>query len=118
MPPPSPPSARRRASRGGAPARTDPILDAEAALIDRLRRDGHPLASVVDREVTVDHEATRMDVVWTLAAGPRTSFAVPVITGETAVDPALTARVAGTVQTVHVAVGDQVADGMMLVEIG
>ena len=28
------------------------------------------------------------------------------------------ARVAGTVQTVHVAVGDQVADGMMLVEIG
>jgi 3-methylcrotonyl-CoA carboxylase alpha subunit len=30
----------------------------------------------------------------------------------------LTARVAGTVQTVHVAVGDQVADGMMLVEIG
>jgi 3-methylcrotonyl-CoA carboxylase alpha subunit len=26
--------------------------------------------------------------------------------------------VAGTVQTVHVAVGDQVADGMMLVEIG
>jgi 3-methylcrotonyl-CoA carboxylase alpha subunit len=30
----------------------------------------------------------------------------------------LVARVGGTVQTVHVAVGDQVADGMMLVEIG
>jgi 3-methylcrotonyl-CoA carboxylase alpha subunit len=30
----------------------------------------------------------------------------------------LLARVAGTVQQVHVAVGDQVADGMMLVEIG
>lgn len=82
----------------GAPARTDPILDAEAALIERLRRGGHPLASVVDREVTVDHDAARMDVVWTLAAGPRTSFAVPVITGETAVDPALTARVAGRLE--------------------
>ena len=30
----------------------------------------------------------------------------------------LLARVAGTVQAVHVATGDQVADGMMLVEIG
>ena len=82
----------------GDPARTDPILDAEAALIERLRRAGHPLASVVDREVTVDHDATRMDVVWTLAAGPRTSFAVPAITGETAVNPALTARVAGRLE--------------------
>ena len=82
----------------GDPARTDPILDAEAALIERLRRGGHPLASVVDREVTVDHDATRMDVVWTLAAGPRTTFAVPVITGETAVAPALTARVAGRLE--------------------
>ncbi len=82
----------------GDPARTDPILDAEAALIERLRRDGHPLASVVDRDVTVDHDATRMDVVWTLAAGPRSSFARPVVTGETAVNPALTARVAGRLE--------------------
>jgi translocation and assembly module TamA len=82
----------------GDPARTDPILDAEAALIERLRRAGHPLASVVDREVTVDHDATRMDVVWTLAAGPRSSFARPTVTGETAVDPALIARVAGRLE--------------------
>jgi translocation and assembly module TamA len=82
----------------GEPARTDPILDAETALIDRLRREGHPLASVVDREVTVDHDAARMDVVWTLAAGPRTTFARPVVTGETSVNPALIARVAGRLE--------------------
>jgi translocation and assembly module TamA len=82
----------------GDPARTDPILDAEAALVDRLRRAGHPLAAVADREVIVDHDAQRMDVVWTLAPGPAARFARPDVTGDTAVNPALLARVAGRLE--------------------
>jgi translocation and assembly module TamA len=78
----------------GDPAASGPVLDAEAALIDRLRRQGHPLAAVADREVTVDHEAQRMDVVWTLSPGPAAAFATPDITGETRVNPALVHRVA------------------------
>jgi translocation and assembly module TamA len=78
----------------GDPAASGPVLDAEAALIERLRRQGHPLAAVADREVTVDHDAQRMDVVWTLSPGPRAAFASPDVTGETRVNPALVHRVA------------------------
>jgi translocation and assembly module TamA len=79
----------------GEPARAEAVLDAESALIDRLRRAGHPLAAVADREVVVDHEAGTMDVAWTLSPGPRAAFAMPEIEGETKVNPALLARVAG-----------------------
>jgi translocation and assembly module TamA len=82
----------------GEPARTDPVLDAETALIDRLRREGHPLAAVADREVIVDHEAQAMDVVWRLAPGPAATFARPAVEGETRVNPRLTDRVAGRLE--------------------
>jgi len=77
----------------GAPARTGPILDAESALLDRLRIAGFPLASVVDREVLVNHEDQVMDVTWTLSPGPAASFAPPAIAGETAVSQRLLARI-------------------------
>ncbi|WP_372623511.1 autotransporter assembly complex protein TamA [Falsiroseomonas sp.] len=79
----------------GEPARTDPVLDAEAALLDALRRAGHPLAAIADREVVVDHDAQAMDVAWTLAPGPRAAFAMPGIAGETEVSRRLISRVAG-----------------------
>lgn len=79
----------------GDPARAGPVLDAEAALLTRLREAGHPLAAVADREVLVDHEAQAMDVTWTLSPGPRANFAVPEIAGETAVNRALIARITG-----------------------
>ncbi len=82
----------------GQPARAGPVLDAEAALLDRLRRMGHPLAAIVDREVVVDHEAQAMDVTWTLAPGPRAAFARPEVTGETLVNPRLLDRVAGRLE--------------------
>ncbi|WP_137177864.1 autotransporter assembly complex family protein [Roseomonas sp. AR75] len=78
----------------GDPAAAGPVLDAETALIDGLRDLGHPLASVIDRAVTVDHEAQRMDVVWTLSPGPKADFATPAITGETQVNQALIRKVA------------------------
>jgi translocation and assembly module TamA len=79
----------------GQPARAAPVLDAEGALLDRLRQAGHPLASVVDREVVVDHEAQAMDVTWVLAPGPMASFARPQVEGESRVDRALVERVTG-----------------------
>ena len=82
----------------GEPARTDPVLDAEAALLDRLRRAGHPLAAIADREVIVDHEAQAMDVAWTVSAGPQAAFAGPTVEGETRVNRALLARVAGRLE--------------------
>ncbi|WP_328733123.1 autotransporter assembly complex protein TamA [Falsiroseomonas selenitidurans] len=77
----------------GEPARTGPVLDAEAALLDRLRVAGHPLAAVVDREVLVNHEEQVMDVTWTLNPGPEARFARPAIAGDTAVSPGLLARI-------------------------
>ncbi len=79
----------------GDPARSAPVLDAESDLIDRLRRAGHPLAAVVERDVVVDHEAQAMDVAWTLAPGPAARFAPPLIAGDSAVSRALTGRIAG-----------------------
>nr|WP_246603124.1 autotransporter assembly complex family protein [Falsiroseomonas tokyonensis] len=77
----------------GDPARSGPVLDAESALLDRLRTAGYPLAAVVDREVLVNHEAQAMDVTWLLAPGPQARFAPPQIAGETAVSQRLLARV-------------------------
>jgi translocation and assembly module TamA len=77
----------------GDAARAGPVLDAEAALLDRLRVAGHPLASVVDREVLVNHEVQAMDVTWTLAPGPAAVFAPPTIAGDTEVSQRLLARV-------------------------
>jgi translocation and assembly module TamA len=77
----------------GDPARAGPVLDAESALLDRLRVAGYPLASVVDREVLVNHEAQAMDVTWTLAPGPAARFATPEIAGDTAVSQRLLARI-------------------------
>lgn len=79
----------------GGPARSASVLDAERDLVDRLRRAGHPLAAVVDREVVVDHEAQAMDVAWVLAPGPAATFAPPIIAGDSSVSRALTGRVAG-----------------------
>jgi translocation and assembly module TamA len=82
----------------GDPARAGPVLDAETALIDRLRREGHPLAAVADREVVVDHEAQAMDVTWTLSPGPVAAFARPDVEGETEVNRRLVDRVAGRIE--------------------
>ena len=40
----------------GDPARAEPVLAAERILLDRLLAAGHPLASMVRRETTVDHD--------------------------------------------------------------
>ena len=82
----------------GDPARAGPVLDAEEAMRDRLRRGGHPLAAIVDREVVVDHEAQAMDVTWTIAPGPEAAFARPEIAGDTRDQAAVHLGVAGRIE--------------------
>jgi translocation and assembly module TamA len=79
----------------GDPARAGPILDADTALVDQLRRAGHPLARVADRPVVVDHNRRSMDVTWVLSPGPSARFARPSVTGAERVDQELLDRVAG-----------------------
>ncbi|HZF74330.1 MAG TPA: autotransporter assembly complex family protein [Acetobacteraceae bacterium] len=84
--------------RPGDPARAAPVLDAETALVARLRDAGYPLASVADREIVVDHDRRVMEVAWTIAPGPQARFATPDITGETQVNRGLIAGIAGQIE--------------------
>jgi translocation and assembly module TamA len=70
----------------GDPARAEPVLAAERTLLDRLLAAGHPLATVVRREATVDHDRKTMDVAWTFAPGPVAVFAAPDVEGMVRVD--------------------------------
>lgn len=76
------------------PARAEPVLDASERLLDRLRRHGHPLAALAEREVIVDHEHATMDLAWRIAPGPRARFAAPVVTGALHTDQAMLERIA------------------------
>ncbi|WP_198378097.1 autotransporter assembly complex protein TamA [Neoroseomonas rubea] len=78
----------------GDPARVAAVLDAEGAIIDALRRAGHPLASVAGREVWVDHDRRTLDVAWRIAPGPRARFATPEVVGQQRVDDGLLRRTA------------------------
>jgi len=82
----------------GEPARADPVLDGEAALLDTLREAGHPLATMADREVVVDHLTESMDVLWVFAPGPQARFAHPAIAGDTGVNRQVIARIAGRIE--------------------
>lgn len=79
--------------RPDQPARAQAVLDAEAAALAALRRDGRPLARIT-REVTVDHAARAMDVRFTSTPGPQAGFADPAVTGTERVDPEVVRRVA------------------------
>ncbi|WP_439598306.1 autotransporter assembly complex protein TamA [Falsiroseomonas sp.] len=102
----------------GDPARSGPVLDAEAGLLDRLRMAGYPLAAVVDREVLVNHEAQAMDVTWLLAPGPQARFAPPQIAGETAVNPRLLARITNRLAGEPYAPATQEATRRQLLALG
>ena len=71
----------------GDPARAEPVLAAERTLLDRLLAAGHPLATVVGREATVDHDRRTMDLAFRFVPGPVAVFAAPEIAGAVRVDP-------------------------------
>jgi len=79
----------------GQPARVQPVLTAEAGLLQRLREAGHPLAAVVAREAILDHDRRVLDIIWRIDPGPAATFGSPVVMGTTRSDPAFLARIAG-----------------------
>lgn len=84
--PPEAAEAARDAAAGagvtaGSPARAATVSAAEAAMLDALRRAGHPLAGIADRTILVDHDRRAMDIAWRLAPGPRATFARPTVSG-------------------------------------
>jgi translocation and assembly module TamA len=79
----------------GDPARAEAVNNAQETVLTRLREAGHPFASVPRREITVDHDAQTMEVVYLVQPGPRARFAQPVVEGSENVDPTLLRRASG-----------------------
>ncbi|KAA2212710.1 autotransporter assembly complex protein TamA [Teichococcus oryzae] len=77
----------------GAPARAQPILDAQGTLATALRDASYPFAEI-RRRITVDHDTRLMEVTFIVAPGPRADFAVPSVTGEQRTNSSLVAAVA------------------------
>lgn len=77
----------------GGPARAEAVLGAQATALAAMRAMGRPLARL-DRQVTVDHDAQAMDVVFTAQPGAVANFAPPVVEGTARVDPEVVRRVA------------------------
>jgi translocation and assembly module TamA len=65
----------------GAPAKAQPVLDAEGRLTKALRDAGYPFAATA-RRVTVDHDTRQMEVTFIVTSGPRAQFATPEVSGQ------------------------------------
>ncbi|WP_137123803.1 autotransporter assembly complex family protein [Roseomonas sp. HF4] len=91
-------AARAAATEAGAiegePARTAAVIGAEDAMLAALRRAGHPLAAIDDRQVLVDHDRRAMDVAWRLAPGPTATFDRPSVSGQVRTNAGLMERTA------------------------
>jgi translocation and assembly module TamA len=78
--------------RPGEPARTEPVVETETALLASLGHAGHPFAQRVDRRVVIDHEARTMAVTYVLDPGPRMRVGAATIGGLERLDPAYVER--------------------------
>ncbi|WP_321504541.1 autotransporter assembly complex family protein [Breoghania sp.] len=71
----------------GAPASSDTILDAEGAIVDTLKRLGHPFASVTGRDIVADHANSTVDVTLNVSAGMEAVFGTVSVSGTRKTDP-------------------------------
>ncbi|MET0312999.1 MAG: autotransporter assembly complex family protein, partial [Hansschlegelia sp.] len=71
----------------GQPAPSAVVFAAESKVVDQLRDDGYPFASVKGRDVVADHTRKQLDVTIKVAAGRRAPFGPVTITGTKDVDP-------------------------------
>ena len=76
----------------GSPARAQPVVDAQGALLENLRNSGHPSPEVT-RRVIVDHDTRLMEVTFRVTPGPVANFAMPEVTGQQRVDDRLLSNV-------------------------
>src|SRR5262249_54576220 len=82
-----PPSAPPLPLRPGDPARTAPVVDAEAALVAAFAAAGHPFAKSAGRRVVIDSATHTMTVTSRLDPGPIRRFGPVVVGGLERFDP-------------------------------
>jgi len=85
---PPDPNVPRLPLKPGDPARSEPVVATENALLAALGRQGHPFAKKIERRVVVDHDTQTMAVTYTLDPGPRMRFGAATISGLERLDPA------------------------------
>ena len=78
--------------RPGEPARTEPVVATETALLGSLGQAGYPFAKKLDRRVVIDHEARTMAVTYVLDPGPKMRFGAATVSGLERLDPAYVER--------------------------
>jgi translocation and assembly module TamA len=71
----------------GDPARAEPVVATENALLAALGHAGHPFAKKLDRQVLIDHDNQTMTVSYTLDPGPQMRFGPAAIGGLERLDP-------------------------------
>jgi translocation and assembly module TamA len=76
----------------GDPARTDPVIATENALLAALGRAGYPFAKKNERRVVVDHDTQTMAIVYALDPGSPMRFGAPAIGGLERLDPGFVER--------------------------
>jgi translocation and assembly module TamA len=75
------PSPSKFGLKLGGPALTEPVVAAEALIVERYANEGRPFAKVTNRKVVLDRATKEMAVTYTVDAGPRVRFGPHTITG-------------------------------------
>lgn len=76
----------------GDPARTEPIIAKENALLAALGHAGYPFAKRGERRVVVDHDTRTMAITYVLDPGPRMRFGLVSVTGVERLEPGYVER--------------------------
>ncbi len=76
----------------GDPARTEPVIATENALLAALGHAGYPFAKRGERSVVVDHDTRKMAITYMLDPGRRMRFGTASVTGLERLDPGYVER--------------------------
>ncbi len=76
----------------GDPARTEPVIATENALLAALGHAGYPFAKPGERRVVVDHDTRTMAITYMLDPGRRMRFGTALVTGLERLDPGYVER--------------------------
>ncbi|MDQ0997654.1 translocation and assembly module TamA [Phyllobacterium ifriqiyense] len=76
-------------------ARSTSIVKAERLAVDAWREQGHPKAKIVSRNVTADHDNSKVDAIIDVDPGRRASFGQTQVTGTERMDPEFVAFITG-----------------------
>lgn len=87
-----PPAAPPLPLKPGDPARTAPVVAAQASLLAAFNNSGHPFAKIEQRQVVIDHRNRTMEVTYRLAPGPAMRFGAISVKGLKTLNPGYVER--------------------------